>query len=192
MITDYYVMRKNKLIFWFIGWFIVMLLIGYLTQPDVYPSKLDIISFETSESAELYFKNVRAFYYEMSTEGEGVFDAYRLSASLDEKVDASLVFVIYNNWRHNLAFIRIDTNKLDNKRIDHLVSLSAEGKIDTLLLPEPLNESQYTFAKDVYLAAQSKNRIALITQNDSLWISESDAVNLRKTLRDYFKLIDKL
>ncbi len=192
MITDYYVMRKNKLIFWFIGWFIVMLIIGYLTQPEVYPSKLDIISFETTESAELYFKNVRAFYYEMSPEGEGVFEAYRLYASLDEKVDASLVFVIYNNWRHNLAFIRIDTNMLPTKRIDHVVSLSPEGAIDTLFLPEPINESQYNFAKEVYQATQRRNRIALISQNDSLWISESATGNLRKTLRDYFKLVGKL
>lgn len=185
-------MRKNKLIFWFLGWFTVMLLIGYLTQPDVYPSKLDVISFETSESAELYFKNVRSFYYDVSLEGEGVFDAYRLSALLEEKQEASLVFVIYNNWRQNLAFIRIDTSRLKTNPVNHLVSLSVDGTIDTLLLPDHINESQYTFAKNVYLATQRKNRIALITENDSLWISESGAVNLRKTLRDYFKLIDKL
>ena len=185
-------MVKNKLIFWFFGWFLIMILLVFLSQPESRPSKFDTLNFDTTESAELYFKNVRSFFYSMSEEGEGVFNTYRLRAMYSDTAEFGIRFVIYNNWRQNMAFIRIDTNYTDLSHIAYLVSASANGETDSIFTPDLYNESQYDFAKNMYFAARDKNRIGIPHEKDTLWISESQMRSLRTTLRDYFKLVGRM
>ena len=169
-----------------------MILLVVLTQPETRPSKFDVVNFDTTESAELYFKNVRSFFYSVSEEGEGVFNAYRLKAMYADTNEFGIRFVIYNNWRQNMAFIRIDTNHTDLSQIDYFVSASANDKTDTIFAPDLYNESQYEFARNIFFAARDKKQIGVAHENDTLWISPSQMVNLRKTLRDYFKLVGRL
>jgi len=185
-------MVKNKLIFWFLGWLIIMILLVVITQPESRPSKFDTINFDTTESAELYFKNVRSFFYSTEEEGEGTFNAYRLKAMYSDTEEFGIRFVIYNNWRQNMAFIRIDTNHTDFNNIEYLVSASANGETDTIFTPDLFNASQYRFAQSIFFAARNKKRIGIPQGNDTLWVSESQMVNLRKNLRDYFKLVGRL
>lgn len=185
-------MGKNKLIIWFSAWLAFMILLVLITQPDSRPSKFDEVSFQTTESAEIYFRNVRSLYYNFREEGGGTFDAYRLSALYEDTLAFGIRFVIYNSWRQNMAFIRVDTNYTKFLESDYLVSASANGDIDTIPAPDEYNESQYEFAKNIFLAARSKNRIGFPQKADTLWVSDSDMVSIRKTLRDYFKLIGKI
>lgn len=185
-------MVKNKLMLWFIGWFLIMILLAVIFQPESRPSKFDTLNFDTTESAELYFKNVRSFFYSLNEEGEGVFNAYRLNAMYADTEVFGIRFVIYNHWRQNMAFIRIDTNHTDLSHIEYLVSASANGEIDSIFTPDLYNESQYDFAKNIYFAARDKNRIGVPHENDTLWIPQSQMINLRTTLRDYFKLVGRL
>lgn len=185
-------MVKNNLIYWFIGWFLIMILLVVLTQPESRPTKFDTLNFDTTESAELYFKNVRSFYYTLTEEGEGVFNAYRLKAMYTDTEKFGIRFVIYSNWRQNMIFIRIDTNHTDLSHIAYFVSASANGETDSIFTPDLYNESQYIFAKNIFFAARDKNRIGIPSERDTLWISESQMVNLRTTLRDYFKLVGRL
>lgn len=188
----YYAMVNKKLMIWFSVWFAIMILIVFVTQPESRPSKFDVVSFETTESAELYFRNVRSFYYNFREEGGGNFDAYRFSALYEDTVSFGLKFVIYNSWRQNLSFIRIDTNYTKLSQPGYLVAASANGDIDSIAAPDDYNESQYAFAKNIFLAARAKKHIGYPQSNDTLWVSESDMVSIRKTLRDYFKLIGKI
>ncbi|NEN22074.1 hypothetical protein G3O08_00970 [Cryomorpha ignava] len=188
----YYAMGKNKLIVWFSAWLAFMILVVFLTQPDSRPSKFDEVSFQTTESAELYFRNVRSFYYNFREEGGGAFDAYRFSALYEDTLSFGVRFVIYNSWRQNMAFVRVDTNYTKFAATDYLVSASANGDIDSIRPPDQYNESHYDFAKNVFLAARAKNRIGIPQKTDTLWVSESDMANIRQTLRDYFKLIGKI
>ena len=185
-------MVKNRLLYWFCAWLLIMLLLVVFTQPKSHTSKFDTLNFGTTESAELYFKNVRSFFYTMTEEGEGVFNAYRLRAMYADTETFGIRFVIYNNWRQNMIFIRVDTNNTDLSHIDYLVSASANGETDSIFTPDLYNESQYDFAKNIYFAARDKNRIGVPQENDTLWISESQMVTLRTTLRDYFKLVGRM
>lgn len=180
------------MIIWFSAWLALMILIVFLTQPDSRPSKFDEVSFDTTESAEIYFRNVRSLYYRFREEGGGAFDAYRFSALYEDTLAFGVRFVIYNSWRQNMAFIRLDTNYTKFLEHDFLVSASANGSIDSIPTPDEYNESQYEFAKNIFLAARSKNRIGFPKKGDTLWVSESEMASIRKTLRDYFKLIGKI
>ncbi len=170
----------------------LMIIFIILSQPDSRPSKFDEISFNTTESAELYFKNVRSFYYNLDAEGEGTLNAYRLSALYEDTLTLGVRFIIYDHWRQNLAFIRVDTNYYNLSQTPYLLSASAKGNLDSISIPNQYNESQYMFARDIFFAARQRNRIGFPNKTDTLWLAESDLANIKKTLRDYFKLVGKI
>jgi hypothetical protein len=162
-----------------------------LAQPKERPDKLDIISFQTTESAELYFRNMRAYHYLHKQEAGDIFDAYRLKSLYSDSMNVALPFVIYNNWRNNEAFIRLDTIYLD-KRWKTLIHDSL-GNLKSTALPEMYNESQYQFAIKVYRALHGDHPAALLSnQGDTLWLEGEARKNSKRTLTDYFKLVGKL
>ncbi len=186
-------MPKNKIILWFGLWVAVMLIIVVLTQPKVRPLKIDTISFGTTESAELYFKNVRAFYYATSEEGGGIMDVYRMNTLFEDSIGNFLPFAFYNNWRSNEAFVRIDTNYILKKNYSYVILDSAGVKRDSLAFPAMYNESQFEFARTIYQGLNRKYRIALVSgKNEPHWLTESNIKATKMTLKDYFRLVGKL
>lgn len=168
-----------------------MVILALITLPDQRPDKLSEVSFQTTESAELYFKNVRAFYYLTREEAEGILYVYRLKSIFEDSLP-TLPFALYNNWRTNETFIRLDTGYLDLKSVEALILDSASTKSDTLFFPDPSNESQYIFARDVFRAIKEKERLGLMSRNEVAWITESQTSSIKRTLSDYFKLLDKI
>lgn len=168
-----------------------MIFIAVVTLPDERPDKLEQVSFQTTESAELYFKNVRAFYYLTKEEAEGILYVYRLKSIFEDSLP-SLPFAMYNNWRTNETFIRLDTAYIDLRNIRGVIVDSASVKSDTLYLPQPSNESQYIFARDVFRAIDDKERLGLLGRDKVAWITESQTTSIKRTLSDYFRLLDKI
>lgn len=168
-----------------------MLIVIIFSLPSSRPPKIDAIGFETTESAELYFKNMRAFYYQKSEEAGGIFETYRLQSLFSDSI-TTLPFVIYNNWRSNESFIRLDTTFNTAKNYIHLISDSASVKKDTIAIPQLSNEAQYVFAKEVYKSLQSGKRLGMLTKERINWIRESDQISIKRALTDYFRLVDKI
>lgn len=184
-------MPKLKLSHWFGLWLALMLVIVMTTQPESRPDKLDSIDFQTTESAELYFRNVRAYHYLHKQEGGDIFDVYRLKSLYSDTLDLALPFAIYNNWRANEAFIRLDTVYLD-KQWSGVVRDSL-GSIGNIALPEMYNESQYAFAVEVYRALSLEYPLALVSDvGDTLQLEGDPRKYSLRTLTDYFKLVGKL
>ncbi len=183
---------NTKLFKWFAVWLIGMIILIALTQPDVRPEKIDTIGFTTTESAELYFKNVRSFYYTTSEEGEGIFEVYRY-APMFEDDEPTVHFAIYNNWRANEAFIRIDTAFFDSRRVKTIRLDSASAVMRDLNLPAAQNDSQYAFARDLYKGLRHKERVGILYRDGGeRWLTESQEKSLKQCLTDYFKLVGKL
>ncbi len=184
-------MHNAQLVKWFIAWAIAMIILVLLTLPDERPAKIDTIGFSTTESAELYFKNVRSFYYLHNPEAAGILDVYRLQSIFADSIDA-LPFAIYNNWRTNETFIRLDTAYLNTRKFRGVVTDSAGTILDPIRFPELTNESQYSFARDIYLALAKQQKIGLAASDTIIWFSESTNRSIRRTLTDYFTLLGKL
>ncbi|MGB6034966.1 MAG: hypothetical protein WBG42_01775 [Cryomorphaceae bacterium] len=185
------IVNNAKLLKWFIAWAAAMLVIVVLTLPDERPDKIDSPGFETTESAELYFKNVRSFYYRNNPEAEGILDVYRLERIFSDTAP-SLPFAMYNNWRLNETFIRLDTAFLNAHRFSAVIADSSGIKADTIAFPQMTNESQYIFARDIYKALRDKERLGLTDGVDVIWLSESMNLSIKRTLTDYFRLLDKI
>jgi hypothetical protein len=183
--------HNAKLGKWFFIWLAIMVVTVFLTLPDERPAKIDLVGFETTESSELYFKNVRSFYYETSEEGEGIFEVYRL-ASLFEAEGQILPFALYNNWRTNEAYVRLDTTFIKVSDYDFIIVDSASVTMDTLLFPQQNNESQYLFAKEVYKHLDAGRKVGFSKMDSADWMHESTAISVKRTLTDYFRLLDKI
>lgn len=173
------------------GWVIFMITLVLLTLPNERPDKIDTIGFSTTESAELYFKNVRSFYYQNNPEAEGILDVYRLESIFVDSLP-SLPFAMYNNWRTNETFIRLDTAFINTKVVVAVVSDSAGVKTDTIHFPEMTNESQYLFARAIYKTLDEKEKLGLVTDSEVIWLPESMNLSIKRTLTDYFRLLGKL
>lgn len=183
--------NNAKLGKWFFIWLAIMIVTVFLTLPDKRPEKIDLVGFTTTESSELYFKNVRSFYYQTADEGEGIFEVYRLE-SLFSTPGHKLPFALYNNWRSNEAFVRLDTAFIKVADYDFIVIDSSNVRMDTLLFPEMTNESQYLFAKEVYKNLDSGRKVGFYRSDSTYWMLESTANSVKRTLTDYFRLLDKI
>ena len=167
-----------------------MLLLVYFTLPEEREDKLENIGFSTSESAELYFKNVRSFYYQTSQEGEGHFEVYRLERLFEDTISPTLPFTLDNNWRQNQAFVRIDTTVVNRFEVNTLISKG--DSIARFSLPGPDNEVQFRFAREVYRAIEEGNQLGFEKGDSILWIGDTQRSAIKRSLNDYFKLIGKI
>ncbi len=169
-----------------------MVLLIALTQPDVRTKKIDIVSFDTAESAQLYFTNMRSFFYFKSEEGGGTFDVYRPKAQKDDKIDPILPFAIYSNWRANETYIRLDTVP-DQAGWDRAEILFEQKLLYKIPFPEIWNESQYEFGKEIYKALDNEHSIRLVNNNgNKVDLDSAERQKAKQILRDYFKLLGKL
>lgn len=170
-----------------------MLVLVVVTQPDERPDKLVQIGFDTTESAELYFRNVRSYHYFHQQEGGDIFDVYRLK-SLFEAADRQpmLPFVIYNNWRANEAFIRLDTS-YQHPTSFHTVIDSAGTLGRSVALPDLYNEAQFDYARAIYRALRDECEVGMASPGqDTLWLRGDERKATKRVLTDYFRLVGKL
>jgi hypothetical protein len=183
-------MRINLPLKLFIIWLGVMLLIVFFTLPEEREDKLESISFSTTESAELYFKNVRSFYYQTAEEGEGHFEVYRLERLFEDESQPTVPFALYNNWRQNQAFVRLDTAALRRLKVEALITQG--DSIRVLTLPGLENEDQFVFARSVFRAIERGERLGLESSGSTVWIEDTQRSAIKRSLNDYFKLIGKI
>ncbi len=184
-------MFNSKLTKWFFVWVAVMMIAIIALQPESRPEKIDTLSFDTNEADELYFRNVRLFYYSTKDEGAGVFEVHRLK-SIENAEELILPFAIYHSWRANEAFIRLDTAFTAAYSGAVLVKDSSGVQVSISELPGPDNVSHYNFAKTVFKALREKSKLGLQYQGADIWLTETGTKSVRQCLNDYFKLIGKL
>ncbi len=183
-------MHKLKLIHWFFVWLGAMILLVILTQPDHRPDKLDKEGYGTTRSSVMYFQNIRSFYYLKSEEAGGLLDAYRLKSLYETPEEAGIPFVIYHNPQSKEAFIRVDTAFV----FDRFTILQID--MDTMKMNVPFpgadQESQYVFGKLVYRVLRDDGALFLRDESgNQIAISGQTKIQIKMTLTDYFKLIDK-
>jgi hypothetical protein len=184
-------MFNSKLAKWFLAWVVLMVAIIIVFQPESRPEKIDSVSFNTNEADELYFKNVRLFYYSTNEEGGGAFEVHRLN-SLKDVEELILPFAIYHSWRANEAFIRLDTAFTNYYHGAVLLKDSAGVQLSISELPDADNVSQYVFAKVAFKALREKSKLGIKHNGKEIWLTETGSKSVRQCLKDYFKLTGKL
>lgn len=143
----------------------------------------------TIESAELYFRNLRSSSYYLLTGTPEDVDIYELKAFEKDSSLQTLMPLIVNNWRHNLAYIQLEPNF---EVSEYSLVFESEGKRDTLLEDSPQRVEQFQLAVRIYNAIELDEEIYLLFEGKQtpLFQSEDRKKRFRTVLRDYFRLVN--
>ena len=188
--------QKNKLIFWFGGWFVIMLILMALGAPDETRLNKTEVSFRTTESAELYFKNMRSFFYHIHEDKTSGFTIYRIKSRNQDSTVASLSYALVNNWRQDETYILTEPNPALHSLDDiHLEILFEDGSVylDSFYLADSYRH--YLIAEKVFNAVQQDSSIFHLIYGEKkveIWSKEDERKSIHRTLKDYFKLTGRI
>lgn len=186
--------NKNKLQILFVGWFLTMLILLIIFFPEDRPIRLNDVSFHVTEPEELFFKNVRSYYYEFEKREDANFHLYRIKSRNKDATQPNITFFIANNWLKDEAYIIAEPNSA----VDTAKSLKVRYSVsrsdwDTVSLNTPNSYNNYLFAGKIYLAMTEDARFEILNNGETSKIfGPDDRPSVKKTLKDYFKLVGKM
>jgi len=185
----------------FIAWFVFMVVILAFTMPESRPIDLDEVSFHTTESSELYFKNVRSFFYEIWDDPKSGFVHYRIKSRNGDSLVPSINFMILNNWRFDEAYVMAEGNGALSTLEGLTLSIVTPEDSSTFTFDRFTNYEHWMTAGRVYMALRDdRSRFwlsgpqgnALGREALKIYTESEERKSLRKTLGDYFKLVGKI
>jgi len=179
----------------FIGWFLITLVILVFVFPEDRPIRIDEVRFDMPENEELYFKNVRSFYYDIEERDDAGFKLYRIKSRNMDTTSPGFTIAIAQNWRLDEAYVLVEPQPLWAKPDTLALAITNTEQADTLTISTWNNTNHYLFAAHLYMALrEQKNNYSLA--NGSNWtpvLTKGDErSSLKKTLKDYFKLVGKM
>jgi hypothetical protein len=153
------------------------------------------VKFATTSDSRLYFKNVRQIYYDKENQEHTKMEIYRFGKrNLSQQVPVLNVALVHN-WRYDEAYVIIEPNSY----FDNVTQIEVEWQ-------NPSNkqsgvyrfsfgskENHYKFATEIYQSILAKHKL-LVYNTSKQWVnlfaSEADRDNFRKTMVDYYRLVN--
>lgn len=182
---------KNKLAKWFALWALIMI-VGLTLFAVFGPQgkKIDLkeIGFDTSQSTELYFKNVRAYFYDREIDSASSFNIYRINSRNRDGV-SDIQIGLLHNWRMSQCYVLLESEKYDLNGEE--VFLVKSDSTISLSLPSN-SELHYRFAATLFESLSAEQEFELRVGDKPLELSESQKTSLKQSLKDYFKLVGKI
>ena len=185
---------QSKLKKWFLYWIVAMLaiVICFSIFLPVKKINLEEVNFSTTQSSELYFKNMRAYFYNQSVHEEANFTLYRISSRETDTTKNKLSFLIISNWLQSEYYIMAESGISDLSNNSLKISYENSDSSGVINLLEPNSYANYVFAAKLYFQIEKNAVLKINQQNGWIQFSESEKKSLKKTLKDYFKLVGKL
>ena len=153
--------------------------------------------FTTSDASELFFKNVRQIYYDQQEMADAKLNVFRLSdRSLAEDVPV-INLAIAINWRYDEAYLLVEPNAylqpLDSLQVTWQDLASQQQ--GTYAWTGGNKEVHFTFASQLYRSIQQGHQLYIASpegQEEKLLDTYDDREAFRKTMFDYYRLVDLL
>ncbi len=144
------------------------------------------ISFSTTSSSQLYFKNIRAYFYDIEERTDASYNLYRLKAR--KKSDSLPVqAVIIQNWRFDESYVLFENNK--NKPLEKFQFTAILGdSTQQIKCDKYSTQTHYFTAAKLYFYLSNED--SLLFNGAPLDVQSKTA--LKTSLKDYFKLVGKL
>jgi hypothetical protein len=117
-----YLIMINPLMRWFLFWLGLMilgLLLFGIFGPKGRVISIEDVSFKTNQSSELYFKNMRSYFYDIEEHEESGYLMYRLGSR--DIHSNKLSFVILRNWKMGESYILIESDLFETKDEEILI-----------------------------------------------------------------------
>ncbi|GEM_PF-3679562 len=186
-------MQNLKRIFYF--WILGMIaLIGLYAAfgPEGKKIKLKTVEFTTTESASIYFKNIRSYFYDQESYKDGNYVLYRIDSRELDSSKNKLSAVIVRNRLQNQCFIRFESGlvKLDQDLLQ--LEWKHADSSGIIQLKSTDSFGHYMLAADLFEKLDLEAEISLIVAEKQMPFKEREKKSLRKSLYDYFRLVGKL
>jgi len=149
--------------------------------------------FYVDDASHLYFKNMRAFYYDQKPSPQANTDLFQFQKIKTNPKTPSIIPVIVDRWINDEAYLFLETNDFEEGFSQPLQFRWISEK-DTLSLKmnSRLPTDQFTFAQEVE---------KLLAANHDLWVETAkgdwrpifkapkEKIYFQITLKDYYRLI---
>ncbi|MDQ3394374.1 MAG: hypothetical protein M3512_09725 [Bacteroidota bacterium] len=149
--------------------------------------------FSTSDASEIFFKNVRQRYYDRIEMQEAKLNIYRLQERSLEADYPNIILAIVINWSYDEAYILLEPNELvpENEiKIMWVTKDSLSTGNYTFNYGDKI--SHFEFASQIYSNLNSDHVLFIFSNNENVPFlnNDKDRDTFRKTMRDYYRLID--
>ncbi|MFT7382383.1 MAG: hypothetical protein ACI9Z3_002277 [Roseivirga sp.] len=153
------------------------------------------ITFKTSDSSKLYFKNIRQSYYDKEEMEAAKLEVFRFKKREQGDERPVINLSIVNNWRYDEAYILLEPNGYIQQDTLKLRWKSSDGlKTDSVIYARGNKMDIVKFADQVYQQIQSKSEFEI--ELEGKWqeiLNESqDREAFRITMFDYYNLVQRL
>ena len=159
-------------------------------------TKIDksMVAFKTTDSSQLYFKNVRQAYYDKEVMEAAKLEVYWLEKRNTSDEEPIINLSIVNNWRFDEAYILLEPNAIITSS-DINIRWVGEGGNEGAVTYSRGNKSEIVkFADVIYDQIQQKSQFEI--QIGENWVpfiaSSEDREAFRITMFDYYSLVQRL
>ena len=179
----------NYFIFAFLG----MMMVSCTIDRDK-EVKREKFLFKTGDDTEIFFKNIRASYYDKEEKKETRWEIYRHKDLYKEFDSLGLKIAIILNVLHDEAYIMVEPGDALQQQDEIVVhTLDPEATVyDSIVFDHPNKEGMLEFASQLYEAIRNNEKLYLITASyDTIPVlKQPDRRNaFRKTMADYYRLV---
>lgn len=151
--------------------------------------------FSTTADSRLFFKNVRQIYYDREIPKNTKLEVYRFgkrSLASDKPV---INIALVNNWMYDEAYVIMEPNGY----FDNMSSIEVEWQ-DTVSKQSGVyrftygpKDTHFTFASEIYQSVLAGHKLQVLNE-DKQWVNlfqtETDRDNFRKTMKDFYRLVN--
>jgi hypothetical protein len=186
---------EKKLLSYFLYWIggmLVLVIIFSLIEPKGKKVNLQEIDFSTQKGSELYFKNMRSFFYDQEIRDDANFVLYRIDSRETDSSKNKLNFVLVSNWRQSECYVMAECNFKISQEKPLTVAWQSDEENGSFQLKEKDNNANYIFAAKLFEQLTAENEFVLIFGNEEFVLTEKEKKSLQKTLSDFFKLVGKV
>lgn len=179
---------------------LVLLFFLLFSACDAPPSDADRTPdkrFRTTQPSRLYFKNMRAYYYNQEVQPGTKVDLYTLKKFSQSDNIPLLIPTIADNWLQDEAYIFLYPNANEAIAVDTLQlkwEAADSEEQGTFSLTDETVLEQFELANWLYEHLSNGHKIRFLgTDNEwhELFTSQENRLNFIKTMQDYYALIEQ-
>ncbi|MFT6166758.1 MAG: hypothetical protein ACJASF_001451 [Vicingaceae bacterium] len=177
----------GRLFLFFLGSVVIFVTLFALFGPQGKKISLKEIEFNTTNSSELYFKNIRSYFYDKEEDPNARFILYKINNREKDSNKLKLQFLLVHNWLLNECYLIAEPYKTDFQ-----IEWQYEDKLGSINLKGENNRAHFIFAAELFEQLDRKADMWILYNATKIPFSEEEKASLRTTLKDYFKLVGKV
>jgi hypothetical protein len=150
--------------------------------------------FRATPPSRLFFKNMRANYYELLAAPSSQVDVYRLRRFAHTELRPIIYALIVDDWLREQAYLRLQTNDFAGGFAEPLqVFWHGESDSGRHVLPQATWEAQRMFALELYAHLRRGERMEVLAADSArlpVFEQKTDRAAYITTIRDYLRLTE--